>query len=114
MIFPRPTGRSKVSTGSAAFEWIPVEGQLTPLLQQHGRPSVSFVLLSIGVIVAVVSAGMAAPPERMPSQPRMASLEQKRVPAQVLAPLLNLAQHQSQSPTEHQVNAEERMRRRFP
>lgn len=84
------------------------------LLRQHGRPSVSFVLLAIGVFVALVGAGMAAPSERMPSQPRMASLEQKRMPAQVLATLLNLAQHQSQSPTEHQVNAEERMRRRFP
>ena len=114
MIFPRPTGRSKVSTGSAAFEWIPVEDQPMPLLQQHGRPSVSFVLLAIGVFVAAVSAGMAAPPERMPSQPRMASLGQKRVPAQVPALLLNLGQDQSRSPTEHQVNSEERMRRRFP
>ena len=114
MIFPRPTGRSEGSTGSAEFEWILVEGQPMPLLQQYGRTSVSFVLLLIGVFVALVGGGMAAPPERMPSQPGMASLEQKRVPAQVLAPLLNLAQHQSQSPTEHQVNAEERMRRRFP
>jgi hypothetical protein len=75
---------------------------------------VSFVLLLIGVFVALVGGGMAALPERMPSQPGMASLEQKRIPAQILAPVLNLAQHQSQSPTEHQLNAEERMRQRFP
>jgi PRC-barrel domain len=75
---------------------------------------VSFVLLAIGVFVALVGAGMAAPPERMPLQSRMTSLEQKRVPAQILTPLLNLVQNQSQSPTEHQLNAEERMRLRFP
>jgi hypothetical protein len=80
-------------------------------LRQLGYSSVSLVLLAIGIFVALVGAGMAAPPR---SQPRMSLLEQKRMPAQVTAPLLNLAQQQSQSPTEHQLNAEERMRRRFP
>jgi PRC-barrel domain protein len=38
------------------------------------------------------------------------------VPAQYVAPTpaLILAQHQAQNPTEHQLNTEERMRRRFP
>jgi hypothetical protein len=67
MIFPRLTGRSEGSTGLAAFERILVEGQRMLLLQQHGRPSVSFVLLAVGVFVALAGAGMAAPPERMPS-----------------------------------------------
>jgi hypothetical protein len=75
------------STGLAAFEWILIEGQPMLLLDQHGRPSGSFVLFAIGIFVALVGGGMTAPPERMP---------------------------QSQSPTEHQLNAAERMRRRFP
>lgn len=84
------------------------------LLQQHGRPSVSLVLLASGAFAALVGAGNAAPLEQMASQPRITSLEQKRMPAQALAQIINFAQHQSQSPTEHQLNAEERMRRRFP
>jgi hypothetical protein len=72
------------------------------------------VLLAIGSSDALAGAGMAAPAERVPPQPRMALLEQKPIPTQVLSLFLNLAQHQLRSPTEHQLNAEERMRRRFP
>lgn len=84
------------------------------LLQQVARGSIIFVLLALGLAVALAAAAMAAPAPRVSPQPEKVSLERNSMPAQVLAPLVRLAQHQLRSPTEHQLHAAERMERRFP